>query len=139
MHSVNYYIRSPPDVQDSRIEEFIEVSKVLEYLHKPDKRQNCSNELPDSCDKSVWRTVSPWMNQSENVLSQRVRKRDKPAKQENRRRTVSTFIEKRDKPAVEKFYYTSNGDMFCLTIMYFLKKFRKSQTRFSRNARKISL
>ena len=41
------------------------------------------------------RTVSLWINQSENVPCQRVRKRDKPAKQENRRRTVSTFVEKR--------------------------------------------
>ena len=38
------------------------------------------------------RTVSLWINQSEDVPCQRVRKRDIPAKQENRRRTVSTGI-----------------------------------------------
>ena len=41
-------------------------------------------------------TVSLWINQFEDVPCQRVRERDKSAKQENRRRTVSTFIEKRD-------------------------------------------
>ena len=45
MHSVNYYTRSPPDVQDSRIEEFIAVSKVLENLDKPDKRQTVSTSF----------------------------------------------------------------------------------------------
>ena len=84
-------------------------------------------------------TVSLWINQSENVPCQRDRKRDKPAKEENRRRTVSTFIEKRDKPALEKFCCTSNGEIFCRTIRYLLMKFRKSQTRFSRNSRKLSL
>ena len=85
------------------------------------------------------RTVSLWINQSEDVPRQRVRERDKPAKQENRRRTLSTFIEKRDKPALEKFCCTSNGESFCRTIMYLLKKFRKLQTIFSRKSRKISL
>ena len=42
MHSVNYYTRSPPDVQDSRIEEFIAVSKVLENLDKPDRTVSTS-------------------------------------------------------------------------------------------------
>ena len=32
------------------------------------------------------RTVSLWRNQSENVLCQRVRKRDKPAKQEEQKK-----------------------------------------------------
>ena len=48
------------------------------------------------------RTVSLWINQSENVPCDRVRKRDKPAGQEEQIRTVSTFIEKRDKPELEK-------------------------------------
>ena len=48
------------------------------------------------------RTVSLWMNQFENVPCQRVKKPDKPARQEEQRRTVSTFIEKRDKPELEK-------------------------------------
>ena len=47
------------------------------------------------------RTVSLWINQFEEGPCQRVRKRDKPANQENRRRTVSTFIEKRDKTEFE--------------------------------------
>ena len=45
MHSVNYYTRSPPDVQDSRSEEFIAVSKVLENLDKPDRRQTVSTSF----------------------------------------------------------------------------------------------
>ena len=45
MHSVHYYTRSPPGVQDSRIEEFIAVSKVLENLDKPDRRQTVSTSL----------------------------------------------------------------------------------------------
>ena len=85
------------------------------------------------------RTVSLWINQSENVPCQRVRKRDKPAEKDNRRRTVSTFIEKRDKPALGKFCCISNGEIVCLAIMFLLMKFRKSQTRFSRKSRKISL
>ena len=85
------------------------------------------------------KTVSLWINQFEDVPCQRVRERDKPAKQEIRSRTVSTFIEKRDKPTLEKFCYTSNGEIFCLTIMYLLMKFRKVQTIFSRESRKISL
>ena len=42
MHSVNYYTKSPPDVQDSRIEEFIAGSKVLETLDKPDRTVSTS-------------------------------------------------------------------------------------------------
>ena len=85
------------------------------------------------------RTVSLWINQFEDVPCQRVRERDKQAKQENRRRTVSRFIGKRDKPALENFCYAPNGEIFCLTILYFLKKIRKLQTIFSRKSRKISL
>ena len=51
------------------------------------------------------RTVSLCINQSEKVPCQRVRKRDKPAKQENRRGTVSAFVEKRVKPELKKFCY----------------------------------
>ena len=57
----------------------------------------------------------------------------------NKRRTVSTFIEKRDMPQLEKICYVSDEKIFCLTMMCSLKKFRKSQTRFSRKCRKISL
>ena len=42
MHSLNYYPRSPPDVQDSRVEEVIAVSKVLENLDKPDRTVSTS-------------------------------------------------------------------------------------------------
>ena len=45
MHSVNYYTRSPPDVQDSRVEEVIAVSKVLENLDKPYRRQTVSTSF----------------------------------------------------------------------------------------------
>ena len=48
------------------------------------------------------RIGSLWINQSENVPCQRVRKRDKPARQEEQRRTVLTFIEKCDKPELEE-------------------------------------
>ena len=81
MHSANYYTRSPPDVQDSRIEEVIAVSKVLENLDKPDRRKTVSTGFriavinqygEQNCvamDKSVWkrsRTVSLWwIKQSE--------------------------------------------------------------------------
>ena len=92
---------------------------------------------------SVWmnqsekksRTVSLWKNQSENVPCQRVRKRDEPAKQENRRRTVSTFIENVINRHWKNFVIFQM-EFFCLTMMYFLKKFRTSQTRFSRKSKK---
>ena len=47
MHSVNYYTRSPPDVQDSRIEELNAVSKVLENLDKPDKTVSTSFRIAE--------------------------------------------------------------------------------------------
>ena len=56
--------------------------------------------INQSEEKSI--TVSLWINQSGNIPFQRVRKRDKPARQEKQRRTVSTFIEKRDKPELGK-------------------------------------
>ena len=52
---------------------------------------------------------------------------------------MSTFIEKRDKPALKNIYYTSDGEICCLTMVYFLKKFRKVQMTFSRKSRTISL
>ena len=141
MHSVNYYTRSPPDVHDSRIEELNALSKMLETLDKPDRTVSTSRTV------SLWinqsekksRTVSLWINQSEKVPCQRDRKRDKPARQKNRRGTVSTFIEKRDKPGLKKICYILNGEFFCLTMKSLLKKFRTSQTRFSRKSRKIPL
>ena len=65
------------------------------------------------------RTVALWINQSGNVPCEGVRKRDKPARQEEQRRTVSTFTEKRDKPDLEKIWlyfrwrnFLSNNDVF---------------------------
>ena len=64
------------------------------------KNRTVSLWINQSEEKS--RTVSLWINQSENVPCQHVRKCGKPARQEEQRRTVSTFIEKRDKPELEK-------------------------------------
>ena len=141
MHSVNYYTRSPPDVQDSMIEELNAVSKVLKNLDKPDRTVSTSRTVPLWINQSEKksRTLSLWINQSEKVPCQRVRKRDKPARQKNRRGTVSTFREKRDKPELKKLCYILNGEIFCLPMKCLLKKFRKSQTRFSRKSRKIPL
>ena len=52
---------------------------------------------------------------------------------------MSTFIGKRDKLALKNIFYTSDGEIFCLTMKYFLKEFRKVQMTFSRKSRKISL
>ena len=85
--------------------------------------QNCV-----TLDKSVWkkkknRTVSQWINQSEMKPFQR--------------------IGKRDKPVVKEICYSKvaccSGEIVFRTMMYLLMKFRKSQTKFSRNSRKISL
>ena len=70
------------------------------------------------------------VNVLENVINRQRREQE-----EDR----STFIEKRDKPALRNFCYTSDGEIFCLTMMYFLKKLRKVQILFSRKSRKISL
>ena len=65
------------------------------------------------------RTVSLWMNQSENVPCQRVRTVINRQGKKNKRRTVSTFIEKRDEPELEKILlyfrwriFLSNSDVF---------------------------
>ena len=71
------------------------------------------------------------VNVLENVINRQSKK--------NRRRTVSTFKEKCDKPELKKILLYFKGRIFCLTMMYLLKKFRKSQTGFSRKSRKISL
>ena len=99
-------------------------------------------------DKSVWkekrnRTVSQWIYQSEVKPFRRVRKRDKPVWQEERKEEPCQRIRKRDKPLLKKICYIGidccSGVIVCLTIMYLVMKFRKSQTKFSRNSRKISL
>ena len=71
------------------------------------------------------------VNVLENVINRQGKK--------NKRRTVSTFIEKCDIPELEKSLIYFSWRIFFLTMMYSLKKFRKSQTRFSRKTRKISL
>ena len=84
------------------------------------------------------RTVSLWIIQCEQVPCQRVRKRDKPAKKELKKNRVNV-CRKRDKPDLYLFCYFGSGETFCLTMMYLMKKFRESQSKFSRNSRKISL
>ena len=73
----------------------------------------------------------------------RVRKRDKPVLQEEQKEEPFQRIRKRDKPVLKKICYNlidcCSGEIVCLTMMYLLMKFRKSQTKFSRNSRKISL
>ena len=71
------------------------------------------------------RTVSLRIIQSENVPCQRVRKRDKPAKQENIRRTVSTFIEKRDQPDLKKVLLHFKWRNFLSNIDVFLEEIQK--------------
>ena len=68
-----------------------------------------------------------------NVLENVINRQGKKSK----RRTVSTFIENCDKPELEKILLISDGEIFCLTKMYLLKKFRKSQTKSSKKSRKI--
>ena len=65
------------------------------------------------------RTVSLWINQSGNVPCQRVRKRDKPAKQEEQKKNRVNVCRKRDKPELEKYLlyfrwrnFLSNNDVF---------------------------
>ena len=52
-------------------------------------------------------------------------------------------VRKRDKPVVKKICYIEvdccSGEIVFRTMMYLLMKFRKSQTKLSRNSRKISL
>ena len=68
-----------------------------------------------------------------NVLENVINRQDK----KNRRRTVSTFVEKRDKPDLKLFCYFGSEEIFSLTMMYLLKKFRESQTTFPGNLEKI--
>ena len=76
-------------------------------------------------------------------LFRRVRKRDKPVWQEEQKEEPCQRIRKRDKPVLKKICYIlincCSGEIVCLTMMYLVMKFRKSQTKFSRNSRKISL
>ena len=105
--------------------------------------QNCV-----TLDKSVWkkkknRTVSQWINQSEMKPFQRIGKRDKPVWLEEQEEEPCQRVRKRDKPVLKKICYIKvdccSGEIVFRTMMYLLMKFRKSQTKLSRNSRKISL
>ena len=92
-------------------------------------------------DKSVWkkernRTESQWINQSEVKPFRRVRKRDKLVWQEEQKKEPCQRIRKRDKPVLKKFFLIDccSGEIVCLTMMYLVMKFKKSQTKFSRNS-----
>ena len=137
------------------------MSKVLENLDKPDKHQRTvstsfrlaviNQYREQNCvtlDKSVWkkkknRTVSQWINQSEMKPFQRIGKRDKPVWLEKQKEEPCQRVRKRDKPVVKKICYIKvdccSGEIVFRTMMYLLMKFRKSQTKLSRNSRKISL
>ena len=61
-------------------------------------------------DKSVWkekknRPVSQWINQSEMKPFRRVRKHDKPVRQEEQKEEPCQRIRKRDKPVLKKICY----------------------------------
>ena len=65
------------------------------------------------------RTLSLWINQSESIPCQRVRKCDKPARQEEQKKKHVNVKEKRDKPELKKILlyfkwriFLSNDDVF---------------------------
>ena len=74
---------------------------------------------------------------------QRIRKRDKPVWLEEQEKEPCQRVRKRDKPVLKKFCYIKvdccSGEIVFRTMMYLLMEFRKSQTKLSRNSRKISL
>ena len=74
---------------------------------------------------------------------QRIGKRDKPVWLEEQEDEPCQRVRKRDKPVVKKICYIKvdgcSGEIVFRTMMYLLMKFRKSQTKLSRNSRKISL
>ena len=74
---------------------------------------------------------------------QRIGKRDKPVWLEEQEEEPCQRVRKRDKPVVKKICYIKvdccSGEIVFRTMMYLLMKFRKSQTKLSRNSRKISL
>ena len=69
-------------------------------------------------------------------------KRDKPIWLEEQEEEPCQRVRKRDKPILKKICYIKvgcSGEIVFRTMMYLLMKFRKSQTKLSRNSRKISL
>ena len=109
-------------INQTNIKELFQQASGLAVINQY-REQNCV-----TLDKSVWekkenRTVLQWINQSEMKPFQR--------------------IGKRDKPVVKKICYIKvdfcSGEIVFRTMMYLLMKFRKSQTKLSRNSRKISL
>ena len=73
---------------------------------------------------------------------QRIGKRDKPVWLEEQEEEPCQRVRKRAKPVVKKTYFKvdcCSGEIVFRTMMYLLMKFRKSQTKLSRNSRMISL
>ena len=74
---------------------------------------------------------------------QRIGKRDKPVWLEEQEEEPCQRVRNCDKPVVKKICYIKvdccSGEIVFRTMMYLLMKFRKSQTKLSRNSRKISL
>ena len=88
----------------------MEKKTVSPWINQSEKKSKTVSLWINQSERS--RTVSLWINQSENGPCQRVRKRDKPAREENRRRTLSAFVENCDKPELEKICYISSGEIF---------------------------
>ena len=87
--------------------------------------------------------MSLWINQSEMKPFQRIGKRDKPVWLKEQEEEPCQRVRKRDKPVVKKICYIEvvccSGEIVFRTMIYLLMKLRKSQTKLSRNSRKISL
>ena len=129
-------------INQTSIKELFQQASGLAVINQYGE-QNCV-----TLDKSVWkkkknRTVSQWINQSEMKPFQRIRKRDKPVWLEEQEKEPCQRVRERDKPVLKKFCYIKidccSGEIVFRTMMYLLMKFRKSQTKLSRNSRKISL
>ena len=69
------------------------------------------------------------------VLGNMINRQGKKSKEEPCKRLQKNVINR----TWRKFGYISDGEIFCLTMMFLLKKFRKSQTKSSKKSRKISL
>ena len=129
-------------INQTNIKELFQQASGLAVINQYGE-QNCV-----TLDKSVWkkkknRTVSQWINQSEMKPFQRIGKRDKPVWLEEQEEEPCQRVRKRNKPVVKKICYIKvdccSGEIVFRTMMYLLMKFRKSQTKLSRNSRKISL
>ena len=94
------------------------------WINQSEKKSRTVSLWINQSDKKS-RTLSLWINQSENVPCQRVRKRDKPARQEKQKKTVSTVIEKRDKPELKKISLYLKLRHFFSNIDVFIEEFEK--------------